>query len=821
MRKLLEALSLGETIVGCKAFRLAQIQSLGLLVKEAIILSSDEVLAILADGLVASELLKATHDNLDFKSGLAVRSSAVGEDGALSWAGQFKSRLFVNQEELEPAILDCAAALNSEAVKTYAGLHGVNSDQLALILQEMVPAEVAGVLFTHHPVTQDDKAMVIEVVAGVAEGLVSGQTEPKRYYVDATTGELLSEEGALTPSLSSHQLCELVSVGRKLRDFFGTGQDIEWAIEQETGLLYLNQSRNITTNGKTSVVQEVIASVRSDLRNEEIRLERLGCSTLPDALSDQNVSELLTPHPTQMSFGLFTYCFAHGQGAIRTARNQMGYDIGEELETGFFQLVAGQPRCSIVHDAFTYRIKGVPLDDYCRLVDYYLSSIKENPSLGNYPEVQLYQQNPDPEFLAKIFGTARAKQYALAYHQFFTSIRGLEDTLQKESQVALAEWDSNISHLANEASSNICELQRRYFEACELLRTQACLLFVKVTRLGFFSFTRLRNLLRELFGEDGEGYLNVLTGGVSPEDNPNLQFNADLRLFRQGQVTLDTVLVRYGHLASHELEISTPRYHDQPQLLVELSEKLGLLEPDYADAQAKVEELLRDLAARVGSESSNLCREVRAVRTYLPLREAVKFHFLKGYALLRQLAVQMEQRLQWPDGLIFHLNPEEVFRLCENEDEMRKLATERSRKSKQERKVEVPPIMFADQLEEIGKYTSANSDVLRGIGVTNAITEGEVVVVRNLTDSEPILQLCQGKVLVTITTDPAWSPVLVILGAEGGLITEVGGLLAHGAIYAREMNIAAVLNVQRATQILKTGMRVRVNGPKGIVEILP
>ena len=110
--------------------------------------------------------------------------------------------------------------------------------------------------------------------------------------------------------------------------------------------------------------------------------------------------------------------------------------------------------------------------------------------------------------------------------------------------------------------------------------------------------------------------------------------------------------------------------------------------------------------------------------------------------------------------------------------------------------------------------------ILKGIGVTNIVTEGDVVVVRSSDDLEAISHLKKGSILVTETTNPAWSTLLSIVGSKGGLVTEIGGMLAHGAIYAREVGMAAVLNIPQATHILKTGMRVRVNGAQGYVEIM-
>jgi len=108
---------------------------------------------------------------------------------------------------------------------------------------------------------------------------------------------------------------------------------------------------------------------------------------------------------------------------------------------------------------------------------------------------------------------------------------------------------------------------------------------------------------------------------------------------------------------------------------------------------------------------------------------------------------------------------------------------------------------------------------LHGIGVTSFVVEGPAVVVRDPNDHRALEQMSDGCVLVAHTTDPTWAPVIGAVG-NGGLITEVGGPLAHGAITSRELGIAAVLNIKHATKIIKTGQRVRVDGPAGMVYIL-
>lgn len=827
MIQLKEAFGLPVEQIGGKAHRLAALEHNGFAVKPAIVLDVGDIERLQTDDTFVSVACDLTRSTLRSFHGYAVRSSAVGEDGELSWAGQFDSRLNVSDDGLADAIRSCVAAVRSEVVVAYARTHWVPVPKLALIIQEMVPARISGVMFTADPLTYSSDTMVIEIVAGIGESLVSGAREPKRFYLDARDGSVVRTEGSRDPECRPQDISQLHRIGLLLRRLFEGDQDVEWAIEEGSDQLFLNQSRNITGLHPGSFV-DIRARAQTDIEHalfrEQRRLRTLGLEITRDVLSDQNIAEIVTPHPCRMAFGLFTYVFAHGDGAIRMGRNEIGYEIGDELTEGFFEIVGDQPRCSIVHDAFTYRIAGIPLDDYLKLVQRYLDRIAEDERLANYPEVVLYDQNPSLELLIELFGTELATRYREAYERFFSRFRAIEGNLARAwSEDASPAWERIVAEAYHiPADATLSDLATRYRDMADALRVNACRWFVKAARTGFFAYARLRNLLMELFGTVGEEYANILTGGIPVELNPNLLFNVRLAELRDGRIGLDEVLSDFGHLGSHELEISVPRYREQPELIRKLAGRIaGDPLADFQASASRASELRADLLVRAGERRDELEREIGIARTYLPLREVVKFAFLRGFDVLRTLTIRIEQLLGWESGLIFHLDPREVFLIASRCDELRLTAHERRIQHDVERALFIPAVLFSDSLEAIGRPPIGDgSRQLRGVGVTNIIAEGKAVVVRNFDDQDSLALLGPGMVLVTVTTDPAWSPVLAVMGNTGALVTEVGGLLAHGAIYAREVGIAAVLNVPQATSVIKTGMRVRVNGPAGTVEIL-
>ncbi|MCK5027610.1 MAG: hypothetical protein KAS07_04275, partial [Candidatus Pacebacteria bacterium] len=794
--------------VGSKAFRLSKMTQAGMRVPMTLVISVLEVQRIIKQQSVSQSILDEINATISFCNGsVAVRSTGDGEDGGkLSWAGQFKSILCVPRERLASAILECANAQVSKSVLAYARQNKAQVPPLALIVQDMVNSEFAGVMFTFDPVTGDNH-MVIELVDGHGEALVSGQKPGERISVDLVSREIVLREGE-SFDLPDNLIDNLVDLGLEGKALFGKDQDMEFAYEKDSGLLYALQSRDITTMQPQKVdLEEIrtkaVSKTALTIEKEISRLEKLGLAATSNVLSDQNIAEILTLNPTPMTLELFNYVFAHGDGAIRTARNEMGYEIGAELDEGFFSFVGGQPRCSIVHDACTYRVRGIPLEDYAVMVEGYLEAMIADPKLANYPEVILYDQDPPLDKLISMFGEEKGSEYRSAYDAFHKNLRVIMKTTNQDCRDRFIPfWREMIDNEENMNVTSVEEHVAQYNRMAEMLRTQACPMFVKTARLGFFAYAELRNMLVDLFGEDGEQYVDVLTSGTKLSFNPNLQFTIELAKLRDGLVTIEGVAKTFGHLSIHELEMGTSRYHENLNMVEMLASRIvGDPMEDYRATARKSKELREYLLEKSGDSASELDRAIEVVRLYLPLREVVKFEYLRAYSLMRKNAIEIERIFGWDEGIVFYLSPQEVFKLDSEHDRLQIVALERRAKHDSYRALFVPPVIFSSDLETIGVMPESDGQhVFRGLGVTNVSTAGEVVVMHTLDDVEALASLRPGCILVTKTTDPAWSPVLSIIGKEGGLITEVGGLLAHGAIYAREVGMAAVLNIPGITE---------------------
>jgi pyruvate,water dikinase len=210
---------------------------------------------------------------------------------------------------------------------------------------------------------------------------------------------------------------------------------------------------------------------------------------------------------------------------------------------------------------------------------------------------------------------------------------------------------------------------------------------------------------------------------------------------------------------------------------------------------------------------SNLGAEVRSLQTYLGLRETAKHYLMKGYALIRRILVKLDGRFRLGGG-VFFLAPDELPRLTAGED-LSSLIAERQRCRAILLSLDVPQVLFSDDLEAIGRpVTVAGADSLQGVPVSAGVAEAPALVLQEPTGvelpSEPYILVCP-------STDPAWVPLFV---HARGLVMETGGVLSHGAIVAREFGLPAVAGLADVHRRLRTGQRLRVDGASGVVTIL-
>jgi phosphohistidine swiveling domain-containing protein len=307
------------------------------------------------------------------------------------------------------------------------------------------------------------------------------------------------------------------------------------------------------------------------------------------------------------------------------------------------------------------------------------------------------------------------------------------------------------------------------------------------------------------------------------------------RLPVRAQGELRDFLERYGMRGLGEIDIGRPRWGEDPTPIVHTLQSYLLIEegPQAPDAvfersvqtaEQAVHELER--AARAGAAGWLKSRLVRAlarrVRIYAGLRESPKFYIVQIFAIVRRLLLEAgrglasERVVQQPDDL-FYLSIDELESLSRGEerDWQTLILARRKRFEREARRRQVPRLLVSDGRAYYEGVLPGAGDgtALQGSGVSPGAVEGLVRVVHDPHKAD----LQPGEILVCPGTDPSWTPLFL---AAGGLVMELGGLMTHGAIIAREYGIPAVVGVDRATERLKTGDHIRLDGSQGIVEIL-
>lgn len=744
---------------------------------------------------------------------VAVRSSATAEDGAVaSFAGQQETILGVQGEsEVCAAVARCWESLHSERAVAYRRHQNVGDDGLAMavVVQRLIPAEVAGVLFTRDPLDAEGKRMMVEASWGLGESVVSGKVSPDRYHLDRETGVVVEQhltaktvqvtaegtqavpvEKQTQACLDTSRLAELAALGRRVEAFYGEPRDVEWAWAE--GRFWLLQARPITAAG---------AAEREQVRREEIAALAARAEPSGTVWSRYNIPEGM-PEPTPMTWALVSHLLS-GRGGCGLMYRDLGYmDNKSAAEDCAYDLVAGRVYCNLSREARR-------LSDWLPRA-YPFDAFKANPASALAP-----QPRRDPSRAGGLFwlllplrlpfivagSLRRMLRLATLSSTFAERFRAevLPPFLSETDRAAAEEW----SKLDDAAL-----LERLFYWSKRTLDDYAReslkpTVLATMARAGVEAW-----LTRKLGAERARTALGELSMGVRPDADADLA--GALRELMAGRLERAAFLQHFGHRGPHDMELAQPRWSEDPAALDRLPPASAAAEETPTDRWEKIaaEANLSTL------ERTALEPQVRAVQTYLSLRETAKHYFMRGYALIRRALVELDRRHRLHGG-IFYLTPEELPAFVSGQD-MTKIIAERRRRRTIALSLEVPPVLFSDDLEAIGRPQILEGvEQLQGVPLSAGIAEAPALVLDEpRTDhlpSEPYILVCP-------STDPAWVPLFV---HARGLVMETGGVLSHGAIVAREYGLPAVAGLPNVQRRLRTGQRLRVDGGSGTVVVCP
>jgi len=808
--------------------RLDQLSRLNPDDREALSALSAEIRRTLEEVAIPGDLAAAITRalaRLGEQAAYAVRSSATAEDlPTASFAGQQDTYLnIVGSAAILQHISRSWASLFTERAVTYRLRNGLDSRKvsMAVVVQRMLFPQVSGILFTADPVTGNRKVASVEASFGLGEALVSGLVNPdvykarddqvvartiaaKQLAIHATPAggtqtQAIEPERRELPALTDAQVVRLVQLGRRIEAHFGSPQDIEWCLADDD--FQIVQSRPITTLFPIPAVGD---------RENHVYVSVGHGQMMTDAMKPLGISLWqLTAGRPMFEAGCRLFVDVTAGLASPTSRAGLLEVMGK-----------GDP---LIGDALrTILARG----DFIRLLpDKGPGEGSGRPPAGGAPA----PIETDPAIVDELIGRSQASIAALKRdiqaksgsalldfifgdiqelrrilfdpqsHQVFMSAMEATWWLNEHIQTWLGEKNAADTLTQSVPHNVTSEMGLALLDVADVIRP----------------YPDVVAFLRHVEGEDFLDELHRLAGGQEARDAI--------------QAWLDT----YGMRCVGEIDITRPRWSERPTTLVpmilsniknfERGAAKRLFEQGRQEAWAKEQELLERLRSLPDGEqkAEEVKRMIDRVRTFIGYREYPKYGMISRYFVYKQALLEEAERLVKAHVLreredIFYLTLQEhrdVVRAHQVDDQ---LIRQRRDAFKSYQALTPPRVITSDGEVVTGSYRREDipAGALVGLPVSAGTVEGRARVILEMAEAD----LAPGDILVTTHTDPSWTPLFV---AIKGLVTEVGGLMTHGAVIAREYGIAAVVGVEHATRLIRDGQRIRVHGTEGYVEILP
>ena len=709
------------------------------------------------------------------KISYAVRSSAIAEDSAYaSFAGEFETVLDVRSDEaILAAIKQVHASRKSERVRAYSQAKGMDGQQeIAIVVQELVRAEISGILFTANPVTGDHSMMNGNYIYGLGEELVSGEAEPYTFSLKCPKGEYQG------PNDLKRYARRLFRLARKLVKDLGCPQDIEWAIAD--GKLYLLQSRPITTLlGYDPQKHEWNTSLTGDFAwvSSEVFPETMTPASWSIWKNFQNMGGVFGAEPVGNICGHF-YLNMSLAGAMigMVGQSEEYWQDYVKFATGFdiSKIVVPKvaaTRLQLFRSILPLMVTLLPKQ--VKLMKVHEQILAESPAWCRMMR-QKIQQVTDKDALAALWGEVLWPKY----------------------------WD--LLQLQDKSNED-------YFYPYIAARKKL---------IELIGLEGAENLLANLVGETGE---LASVGQV-----------LGLQKLYQGEISREAYEEIAGHRPDSENEVSIPRLYEIPGWIDERLEEYARNPIDYQHLQEnKRKSYFRvwgEFSNRFPKQAGKIKARLDKTIAAMEKREKIRTELTRSVGVFRAWYLRAGELTGLAED-IFYLQNEEVQLLLKGDTDWVKLA--KPRKEAHQRHLELPvlPMMISGRFDpytwakdpnrysdyydaHVPREKARKSDVITGHPGSAGQVEGVVRIIHSPAEADC---LKNGEILVAASTNVGWTPLFPRAAA---VITDVGAPLSHAAIVARELGIPAVVGTGTCTAALETGDRVRVDGSHGTVEIL-
>ncbi|MZP31028.1 phosphoenolpyruvate synthase [Heliobacterium undosum] len=762
------------------------------------------------------------------KDAYAIRSSATAEDlPTASFAGQQDTYLnIIGREAILEHISKCWASLFTERAVTYRLQNGFDhrNVHLAVVVQKMVFPQAAGILFTADPVTSNRKVVSIDASFGLGEALVSGRVNADTYKVSdgkvvdkkisakklaiyavqdgGTREQEIEPERQNRQALTDEQILQLERIGRKIEEHFGAPQDIEWCLVDDT--FYIVQSRPITTLYPIPEANDQENHVYVSVGHQQM---------MTDPMKPLGLSFFLltTPAPMRQAGGrLFVDVTPHLASPV--SREMIVNTLGKSDP-----LIKDALMTIIERGDF---IKSLPNDQKEQSPS---QSNKGMPSPGIQAQIE-YDPTIVSDFMKRSQTSIEALKQEIQLKSGSDVFDFILEDIQQLKKMLFGPQSLAVIMAAMDASAWVNEKMHEWLGEKNAADTLSQSAPNNITSEMGLALLDVADVIRP--------YPQVIDYLQHVKDETFLD---ELVAFDGGQKSRDAIdayLNKYGMRCSGEIDITKPRWSEKPTTLVPMilsniknfAPNAGKrkFEQGRLEALKKEQEVLDRLKQLPDGEqkAKETKQMIDRVRNFIGYREYPKYGMVNRYFLYKQSLLKEAEQLVQANVIhekedIYYLTFEELREVVRTNDLDYNIICKRKEEYKLYEKLTPPRVLTSDGEIIAGEYKRENlpAGAIVGLAVSSGVIEGRARVILNMEDAD----LEDGDILVTAFTDPSWTPLFVSIK---GLVTEVGGLMTHGAVIAREYGLPAVVGVENATKRIKDGQRIRVHGTEGYVEIL-
>lgn len=796
---------------------------------------------------VAQEILSAVHKT-GSNNYYAVRSSATAEDLAFaSFAGQQDTYLNINGNDsmngdnlVLLSVRDCWTSLFTDRAILYRIQNKIEHENvyMSAVVQKMVFPEVAGIMFTADPISGHRGTISIDASYGLGEALVSGLVSPDIYKIRKISLQIDSKiigdkklailpidgggtkrvditgEKSKRQVLKDSQIKKLAHLGIKIEKHYGCPQDIEWCLEKDK--LYIVQSRAIT-----SLFPLPAPLPQDDALHAYVSFNHFQVMTDPISPLGIDILRIILP-----------------------------FDKGARGESEYKFLTCAAGRIYIdLSELLQYKKIRKELPAFFKNVDALLAEAL----------IELIKR---PDFETRI---KRNKHTGVALLKYMRPIvmNGIKNVTYKKPEGSIEFMNSYVESRVNEAAGAIGNAKQGVDKLEAIYKASS---FYKdlqnlIPRMapGIISFKTLESLEQKLLGTNK--YVNTiakgLEGNITTEmgllvgdladiirKSPDLvsEFENEEYSTLVSRISklegndefknkFKTFMDKYDMRAAGEIDMAKERWIENPRPLaksilatIRTSEE-GIHRKEYKNtikkAEEAAEEFIKEVEAKHGKIKGKIVRRlIRVLRNVLPTREHPKYLIMKIILIFKKafldeakILVKKEHLIEEKD--IFYVNFWELYAAIKNNESLINIVEKRKEEYNHFRKLSAPRVLTNEGEEIKASYKRENlpDGALQGIPVSSGVIEG---IARVITDPEKA-SLNKGEILVAPFTDPGWTPLFI---NAAGLVMEIGGLLTHGTVVAREYGIPAVVGISGVTKKIKTGQRIRVDGNAGFVMII-